>query len=83
MTLVAGVFERVPNFEGVIHEPGKDVKPPPRPWTRLRNDPRGEAFIGASLEELHERNQKAEEAKQIDAQVRKTAAERRRNRTPR
>ena len=76
MTVAGTVFERVPDFEQVIHEPGKDVKPPPRPWARLRNDPRVEAFIGASMEELHERNQKVEEAKQIETQIRKTAAER-------
>ena len=75
MTLIAGIFERAPDFENVIHEPGKNVIPPPRPWTRLRNDPRVEAFIGASLEELHERNQNAERGRQIEAQVRKSAAE--------
>ena len=74
MTLVAGVFERRLTFEEAIKQPGTDVKPPPRPWTRLRNDPRLEAFIGASLEELHERNTKAGEATQIDAEIRKTAA---------
>ncbi len=76
MALVArqGDFEKVPDFEVVLRHAGGVAEPPPRPWTRLRNDPRVEAFIGATLEELHERNQKVEEAKQIEIAVRKTAA---------
>ena len=70
-----GVFEKVPDFEDVLRHAGGVAEPPPRPWTRLRNDPRVEAFIGATLEELHERNQKVEEARQIETQIRKTAAE--------
>ena len=69
------MFERQRDFDEVIHHPGEEPEPPPRPWTRLRNDPRVEAFIGASLEELHERNRKAEQKKQVDAQVRQASAD--------
>ena len=68
-------FQRLHSFDGVIRHPGEQPEPPPRPWTRLRNDPRVEAFIGASLEELHERNMKAEQKKQVDAQVRQASAD--------
>ena len=68
-------FERKPQFEEIIRKKGTEMKAPLHQWTMLRNDPRLEAFIGASLEELHKRNQKAEEAKDIDAEVRRKAAE--------
>ena len=54
-TLVAQVFEKQLDFEEAIRVPGKDVEPPPRPWTRLREDPKLNAFVGASLEELRQR----------------------------
>ena len=74
-TLVAEIFQKQLDFEEAIRVPGKDVEPPPRPWTRLREDPKLNAFIGASLEELHQRNLKAGEAKQREEETRKRAAE--------
>ena len=75
MAAVMHVFERLQSFDDVIRHPGEQPEPPPRPWTRPRNDPRVEAFIGASLEELHERNMKAGQKKQVDAQVRQASAD--------
>ena len=70
-TLVVEIFEKQLDFKGAIRVPGKDVEPPPRPWTRLREDPNLNTFVGASLEELHQRNLKAWEAKQREDAVRK------------
>ena len=71
---VAG-FTKNLSFEEAIRLPGKDVEAPARPYTRLRDSIKLNAFIGATLEEIHERSLKAEEASRKEREVRAIAAE--------
>ena len=73
-TRVAEIFEKRLDFESALRVPGKDVEGPPRPWTRLREDIKLNAFIGATLEEIHARSQKADEVARREKDVRDRAA---------
>ena len=72
---LADMFERSRTFEEVIRAPGKDAEAPLRPFTRLRENVKLNAFMGASLEEINERNKKALAARQREDDVRKAAGE--------
>ena len=72
---LADMFEKSRTFEEVIRAPGKDAEAPLRPFTRLRENVKLNAFMGASLEEIHERNTKALATRQREDDVRKAAGE--------
>ena len=74
-TLVEIGFHRRPTFEEILLKPGGVAQAPYRPWTRLREDPKLNAFVGATLDELRQMELKAHAAYFREHMVRQRAAE--------